>query len=71
MPANHDAIRILALGADSVLKYRPIGGLAGIDYHQALSVCHWLDITPGPQLLRQLSTISAEIIRLSDESPNA
>ena len=45
--------------------------MAGIDYSQALAVCRWLDITPGPQLLRQLSTISTEIMRLSNESPNA
>ena len=65
LPANHDAVRILALGAPAVLRHLPWGGLAGLDYSQALAVCRWLDIRPGPRPLRQLNVASNEIVRLA------
>ncbi|MYH70827.1 MAG: hypothetical protein F4147_12415 [Gammaproteobacteria bacterium] len=66
LPGNHDALRILTLGAPSVLLRHPSGALAGIDLRQADTVCRWLDIRPDERLLEQLSVIAAALLQLAD-----
>ncbi len=66
LPVNHDAIRILIQGAPAVIHTLPLGGVAGLDYEQALALCRWLHIRPGPRLLGQLNVVSRELVRLAE-----